>query len=110
MASFGPQVLRFLQAGQTRPAWPQQEGPVTALGIKSSRGVAVLAGGANPARLAASTGSEVAPLQYPRTAGPRFLGRRVDPQAEFGRRAYGERMAKPAPSSSNQLNPRSTNR
>ena len=110
MAAFDVQVLRLVQAGQTRPAWPQQEGPATVLGIKSIRGVAVLAGGALPPRLAASTGSDVAPLQYPRTAGPRFLGRRVDPQAEFGRRACGKRMAKPAPSSSNQLNPRSTNK
>jgi len=108
MAAFGAQVLRLLQAGQTRPVWPQQEGPATVLGIKSSRGVAVLAGGALPPRLAASTGGEVVPLQYPRTAGPRFLGRRDDPQAEFGRLACGERMAKPAPSSSNQHNPRST--
>ena len=110
MAASDVQVLRLLQAGQTRPAWPQQEGPETVLGIKSSRAVAVLAGGAYPPRLAASTGSDVAPQQYPRTVGPRFLGRRVDPQAEFGRRACGERVAKPAPRNSNQLNPRSTNR
>jgi hypothetical protein len=110
MAPFDAQVLRLLRSGQTRPVWPQQEGPGTALGIKSSRGVAVLAGGALPPRLAASTGSEVAPSQYPRAAGPRFLGRRVDPQTEFGRLACGERMAKPAPRSSNQLNPRSTNK
>jgi hypothetical protein len=110
MAPVDAQVLRLLQAGQSRPGWPQQEGPATALGIKSSSGVAVLAGGALPPRLAAPMGSEVAPLQYPRTVGPRFLGRRVDLQAEFGRLACGERMAKPAPKHSNQLNPRSTNR
>jgi hypothetical protein len=108
MAPFDPQVLRLSQAGKTRRVWPRQEGPGSVL--VSSRGVAVLAGGALPPRLAASTGSEVAPLQYPRTAGPRFLGRRIDPQTEFGRRACGERMAKPAPIPSNQLNPRSTNR
>ncbi len=109
MAPFDAQVLRLLHSGRTRSIWPQQKGPAAVPGI-NSRGVAVLAGGALPPRLAAPTGSEVAPPQYPRAAGPRFLGRRVDPQAEFGRRAYGERMAKPAPSSSNQLNPRSTNR
>ena len=110
MAPFDPQVLRLLQAGQSLPVRPRLRGPETVPGIKSNRGVAVLAGGALPPRLAASTGSDVAPRQYPRAAGPRFLGRRVDPQAEFGRRACGERVAKPAPRHSSQLNPRSTNR
>jgi len=48
MAPFAAHVLRLLQAGQNRPAWPRQGGPETVLGIKSSRAVAVLAGGAFP--------------------------------------------------------------
>ena len=110
MAPFDPQVLRLSPAGKTRHVGARQEGPESVPGIKSSRGVAVLAGGAFPPRLTAPMGSDVAPLQNPRTAGSRFLGRRVDPQTEIGRRACGERVAKPAPRFSNQLNPRSTNR
>jgi hypothetical protein len=110
MAASRTEMLRLWQAGLSRPAWPQQKGPKSVPDSKSCTPVAVLAGGVFPPRLAAPTGSEVAPLHYPRVLDPRFLRRRVDPQAEFGRRACGERVAKPTPTCSNQPNPRSKNK
>ena len=109
MAPFDPAVLRSPRA-LSRDVRSRREGPGSAFVAKSNRGVAVLTGGARPRRLTASMGSDVAPSQHPRAAGSRFLGRRVDPQTEIGRRACGERVAKPAPSFTNQLNPRSTHR
>ncbi len=64
MAPVDAQVLRLLQAGQSRPVRPQQEGPATVLGIKSSNGVAVLAGGA-PAPSGRTNGERSCPLAVP---------------------------------------------
>src|ERR1700722_4605742 len=110
MSPLGPRVLLLSPTGRSCAVEARQEGPVAVLAVKSNRDVAALAGGELPPRLAASKRSNVAPPQKPRTAGSRILGRRVDPQTEIGRRACGERVAKPAPGYSNQLNPRSTNR
>jgi hypothetical protein len=64
---------------------------------KVERDVAVLVAPA-VTRPSASTGSDVAPRHYPGVPqSSRFLERRIELQAEIGRRACRERVAKPAP-------------
>ena len=105
--AFDKRVLRLFLDGSSLLVWPWQAGSVTARGTKSKRDVAVPGGGVLPSPSAASTVAEVGHWNHPRASGSRFLGRRVDPQAEIGRRARGERVAKPAPLLRNFINPRS---
>ncbi len=69
MAPFDAQVLRLWQAGNSRPVGRGRRDRHRSL--SSNRGVAVLAGGAFPPRLTASTGSAGAPCS---TRGPPVLG------------------------------------
>jgi hypothetical protein len=77
---------------------PSRAGGIDSPGPMARRNVAVRAGGA-----------EIPAPSVPHTqgsGGPLEVGRRDDPQAAFGRLAWGERVANPAPLSNNNQKPR----
>ena len=86
-------VLLFLFPLEGRA--PARAGGIESPGPSARRNVAVRAGGA-----------EIPAPSVPHTqgsGGPLEVGRRDDPQAAFGRLAWGERVANPAPLSNNQM-------
>ena len=92
---------------------PPADGILLVLFPLESRAVARAGGIENPGRMARRNvavragGAEIPAPSVPHTqgsGGPLEVGRRDDPQAAFGRLAWGERVANPAPlSNNNQL-------
>jgi hypothetical protein len=90
-ASGGVLLVLFPLEGRA----PARAGGIESPGLMARPNVAVRMGGA-----------ETPAPSVPHTqgsGGPLAVGRRDDPQAAFGRLAWGERVANPAPLSNNQM-------